>query len=180
MLFMLLPVALAAAPADKPVLSWGKPGVSIDAYRDDANLCASRAWNADVADTEAARVFRQGTQQIDAITQTAGGVTRVELNAEGGVASIDPFELNRQAQIGQIVEGTRPRERMQEVRDLQLDTLAACLRSLGYVRFALTDRQRKALGKLKRGSDERHAFLHRLASDPAVLATQPAGATATR
>lgn len=169
----LILLSLLAAPAmaaDAPQLSWGKPGVSLPDYRADANLCASRAWNADVSDTEAAEVFREGTRQIDQITQTAGGTATVDDGAPGGTP--DPITMNRQTQIARIVEAARPKERIAEVRNLQQDVMGACLRSLGYIRFALTDRQRKSLSKLKRGSDARHAFLHTLAADPVVLADQ--------
>lgn len=173
-MYALLPTILLAMPAaDTPQQSWGKAGVSLDTYRTDAQLCASRGWNADVADSEAVEVFRFATRQIDELSD--GAASAASPTTPPG--EVDPVLLARQVRIGRIVEATRPRERFAEVRALQLGTVARCLTERGYVRFELTPAQRKALARLKHGSDARRAYLHRLASDPAVLAAQRVAAS---
>jgi len=73
-----------------------------------------------------------------------------------------------------VVDTVRPAEGLKEVRDLQHALLDRCLAEHGYRRFRLTDEQRAHFEKLKTGSDARHACLHQLASDPAILSAQTA------
>jgi hypothetical protein len=54
-----------------------------------------------------------------------------------------------------------------------------CLTERGYVRFKLTEDQREHLGELRTGSDERHHYLHSIASNSANLESQVAGDGAT-
>jgi len=170
-LLLVLSPALAAIPstaADAPAQSWGKAGVSFDAYLADARVCASRGWNADIEDTEAVKVFREGTNRIESLIGTTAAPA---IPDPSGMP--DPAVLGRQAQIARIVEGTRPRQRFAEVRGVQLGTVERCLTERGYVRFQLTADQRKRLAALPHGSDARRAYLHALASDAKVLAAQP-------
>ena len=78
-----------------------------------------------------------------------------------------------------VVEFTRPQHRINQVRDLMRVAMDTCLTELGYTRFRLTEAQRERLSHLRYGQPERHAFLHNLASDPAVLAAA-AGVEPTR
>jgi len=55
-----------------------------------------------------------------------------------------------------------------------------CLRKRGYVQFRLTEEQSAGLAKLQKGSDERRAYLHGLAADPAVLKAQALPATSSQ
>jgi hypothetical protein len=76
------------------------------------------------------------------------------------------------AQQQHIVEGVRPDERFKSIKKTLESSAEQCLMRRGYSKFDLTDEQRKALRKLKAGSNQRRAYLYSLASDPAVLQNQ--------
>jgi len=151
-LVAVLPAAAGAAPA--PPLSWGKPGVSLATYRAESIGCAMRAYYTDVSDTNAAKNFQQGSRLIETYAGAPGN------------------SLDNARMIGTIVQGVHVDEGLKEIRDFQKGLLAKCLIEHGYHRFHLTDDQRRHLEKMKTGSDARHIYLHRLASDPAILSTQ--------
>lgn len=155
-------VLVAATPAvaldKRPKLSWGKAGVSLETYRADALKCGQQGWNHDVSGTETAEILQRASRQVDNLLDSA----RTVENAQS---------------IAQTVRSARPEVRREEVRQMLLATVADCLTGLGYRQFALTSDQQTALDDLKPGSDERRAYLHRLAADPAVLAAQSVAAS---
>jgi hypothetical protein len=155
---LLLPAASFAKA--RPMLSWGKPGVTLEAYRADAVPCGRQGYYLDVSNTETAKVFKQASSQLE--------------NNEASLAM--GGSLDRTIQIAndssRIVERTRPAQRMKEVRTLLQDTVASCLRTRGYTQFQLTPEQQRYVQSLKIGSPARHAYLHALASNPAILAAQ--------
>lgn len=157
----LLVTPLAAA---KPTsISWGKLGVSLDQYRDDAVACGRAGYYRDVAGTEAAQVFKRATSQLESNESDMQSLART-------AGSLPPMDI-----VGvstRIVASTRPGERMNDVRDLLQDTVAVCLRQRGYTPFWLTKTQQSRLRHLHLGSPERHAYLHGLATDPNVLRAQ--------
>jgi hypothetical protein len=181
----LIPAAAAAALLASPAsardleFSWGKPGISFDQYRGDAVSCASEGYYLDVSHTDAAKLFRAASGQLDAMAPM--GVPMVDgtsplmnpLLSEGLKA--DP-DAARSADYGtrqaQIVAATRPEKRMKEVGQLMTLTIERCLAGLGYHRFRLTHDQQRALRKFKRGTLERRAYLYSLATNPAVLHDQ--------
>jgi hypothetical protein len=143
----------APALAAKPQLSWGKAGISFEQYRGDSIACASQGYYVDVSGTEAAQVFKRASRTI-------------ETNEMGGV------DLNAAITTGRIVAGARPDERREEVRKLLQGTIDGCLIDRGYTPFELTQAQRKHLDQLKAGSQARHDYLYRLATDAEVLRSQ--------
>lgn len=149
-----LPAACFAAPA--PPFSWGKPGVSLATYRAESIGCAMRAYYTDVADTNGARNFVQASRLLDTYAGAPGN------------------PMDNALMMGTIVQGTHVDESLKDVKRFQIALLDKCLLDHGYHRFRLTDEQRKQLEKLKTGSDARHAYLHRLASDPQILSAQAA------
>lgn len=153
-------VALAAKP---PMLSWGKPGVTLATYRDDAVTCGREGYYLDVSNTEAAKVFKDASKQLENNENNLGvSAMTGDVNRMMGVA----------VDSARIVERTQPARRMKQVRTLLQDTVAACLRARGYRQFRLSDAQQRQLRAFRLGSPERHAYLHALASDPAILAAQ--------
>ena len=147
--------AVQAAPATQ--LSWGKPGVTLTEYRRDAIKCGRAGYYADVSRTEAAAVFKRATSEI-------------ENNEQGSTGDI----LGTAVTSARIVEGTRPDLRRRPVKAYLDGQVSTCLHALGYTRFRLTEDQQRHLRKLHLGSPERHAYLHSLASDPAILQNQAA------
>jgi hypothetical protein len=167
MLASLIAVALMApvttAAAKHEAVSWGKAGVSFDQYRNDAVQCGRKGYYRDVSHTDAAQVFKTATRRLennDAQMQSAA------------IAGDDYGTMNAVAQSANIVESTRPDQRMKEVRTLLNETVANCLAARGYSRFRLTEAQQRRLGHLRRGTPQRHEFLYSLASDPAILTAQ--------
>jgi hypothetical protein len=143
---------ILAAP--RPRESWGRAGVTLEAYRQDAEQCGRMAYYADLSENEHAQAFVTGTKRMEA--------------ADG--LPLEPVELaDRYAQIEQ---STRAEWRLRELEQAMQSVVEICLTRRGYVKFQLTEAQREDLEHLEKGSPERHAYLHRLASDPDVLASQ--------
>jgi hypothetical protein len=152
----LAPAAYGAKPA---TVSWGKLGVSFDQYRQDSADCARAVYYLDVSGTEAAQTFKRATTQLE----------NNETNLQGGGSS---DVLSIVTTSAQIVQGTQPEKRFQEVRDYQLKAMEICLTDRGYKRFALTSEQADHLNRLRKKSDERREYLYRLSVDPKVLREQ--------
>lgn len=157
----------AATAAEPPRTSWGRADVGFDQYRTDAIACGRAGLGTDIADLKAVKTLAAASQQIDTLLQ----VPRGTVTADG---TIDPVALNTAQQVARTVESANPRARIKEVRAALLSTVEQCLTARGYVRFDLTDEQRRQLRVLKPGSPERHAYLHALASNPGVLERQRA------
>lgn len=149
------------APTDT---SWGKPGITLDDYRTDAILCARHAVNRDISDTDAARTMVAASQAVD---NAAAGAWFTAPSPTNQTPTMSPnLDINRTAST------YRPDRQFRAISDLQYATLADCLRQLGYRQFRLTAEQQRELRRLRRGSDERRAYLHSLASSPEVLDRQ--------
>jgi hypothetical protein len=167
----LLSAPLAAAKT--AAVSWGKAGVSIDQYRTDSITCGRAGYYMDVSNTEAAHVFKDATGQLTANEAGLSGVAMVAADGpppERVVATMEVADIANRS--SHIVESTRPKKRMKDVGALMQSKVDDCLKERGYTRFKLTSIQRKLLGKLHLGSAERHVFLYKLGTDPAVLKTQ--------
>lgn len=179
-------LATPAAAAPKPVDSWGKAGVDLETYRNDALECGLIGHYADVSQTEQARMFVRATRQMESVDSTSfvppgGETTNYAPASPGGAARNYPLPsaspamtmmVDRALQYEQIRRGIRPERRMDELKQGMVSVVELCLQDRGYVQFRLTDEQRETLSDLDKGSDERRAFLHRLASNPAVLEAQ--------
>ena len=155
-----VPCTAAPAPHD----SWGKAGVSAEQYRSDALDCGKQGYYLDIAQTEDAQAFVRGSRELDDATQSANTAAPGADPVEASVATANQFE--------QIRRSVNPERRMDHIRATMQAAGAKCVISRGYVRFALTEDQRRRLHKLAIGSADRKAYLHALASDPAVLARQ--------
>lgn len=152
-----LSLSAPALSAPRPQESWGRAGVDFDTYRQDAVECASIAYYADVSGTEQAQAFVRGTKRFESIDGLP----------------LDFLEMARN--YGQIEASVRPERQIRELRESMQSVVDICLTQRGYVKFQLTEEQRDALGHLRKGSDERHHFLHMLASDARVLERQAVG-----
>jgi hypothetical protein len=156
-------LASQAGAATSERYSWGKPGVSLDQYRRDAVKCGRAGYYADITKTDAVKVFRRATRELEN--------NETDLGTPGN--SLD-HTMTIVTASAHIVDATRPEVRMQEVKTIQVDRMTRCLTGLGYIRFELTREQQAHLRRLHLGSPERHAYLYGLASDPAVLKAQAA------
>jgi len=165
--------AAVAAPA--PQESWGKAGVSLDQYRQDALECGLQGYYTDISKTEDAKEFVRASRQLDTMTSStyAPNTTSAGGTGPAGTNTVDQmarYAANQQ----QVIQGVRPEERFRNIKETLVMTTEQCLTQRGYSRFRLSDDQRRRLKHLKAGSDARRAYLYSLASDPAVLQTQRA------
>jgi hypothetical protein len=160
----LLTAPVAAAP--KPIDSWGKAGVDLETYRNDSLECGLLGYYADVSQTEQAQAFVRATRQMEGADNTNYAAP------SASAAQAMDMTIVQARQYEQIRRSIRPERRISELKTGMEAVVQDCLRERGYVQFRLTDEQREALADLRNGSDERRAFLHGLASDPAVLDSQ--------
>ena len=168
---LVLPASVNSAPA--PEESWGKAGVSLAQYRQDALECALKGHYLDISKTDDAKAFVKASRQLDAVTTGASAPTTTGASATGpnSTNSIDQMaEYANQQQ--HIVDSVRPEERFHSIKRMLVDRTGQCLANRGYSKFRLTEEQRHQLRKLKFGSDERRTYLYNLASNPGVLQTQ--------
>ena len=157
------PVSSQPRPAPSDT-SWGKPGVTFEDYRTDAILCARHAVDRDISDSDAARTMVAASRSVD---NAASGAWVTPPAPTNQTPTMSPnLDINRTASTYRVDRQFRA------ISELQYATLADCLRQLGYRQFRLTEEQQRQLRRLRRGSDERRAYLHSLASSPEVLDRQ--------
>ncbi|WP_277970439.1 hypothetical protein [Sphingomonas echinoides] len=143
-----------SASASAPPTSWGRSGVSLAQYRTDAVECGRLGANADIAGEPATKAF-----------------AAAERFAERNLTmQLSDTELATEQAL--MVRRLRPEKRLSEVQGVMLNATERCLTRLGYRQFTLTRTQSRRLDRLRVGTPERHAYLHALASDPAVLEAQ--------
>ena len=163
----------AAAPAPKE--SWGKAGITLAQYRQDALDCGLQGYYTDISNTDDAQAFVKASRQLDAVTTGAVAPMTTGSSGTGPVPTDAVDQAARYAdQQQRIVRGVRPEERFKNIKAMLVANAQQCLQKRGYSKFELTEDQQKRLGKLKAGSDERRAYLFSLGSDPAVLQNQKA------
>ncbi|MFL6758731.1 hypothetical protein [Sphingomonas sp.] len=166
-------LALPAHAAPAPQESWGKAGVSLAQYRQDSVECGLKGHYTDVSNTQDAQVLINASRQLDTIQGTFAPNTTGA--SPSGPPPSDANQIGQYAATQQhIVDNARPELRYRNIKHTLEATTADCLMQRGYSKFTLTDEQRRALRKLKPGSDQRRAYLHALASDPLVLQIQKA------
>ena len=174
---LLLVLATPAIAAPAPKESWGKAGITLAQYRQDALDCGLHGYYTDISKTEDARAFVQASRQLDAVTNGASAPNTTGASATGPASTDSIDQMVRYAnQQQRIVENVRPNERFRSIKQMLQSRTEHCLAGRGYAKFRLTDDQRRELRHLKFGSEERRNYLYRLASDPAVLQIQSASA----
>ncbi len=167
--------ATSVAAATAPKESWGKLGISLAQYRQDALDCGLQGYYTDISKTDDAQAFVKASKQLDAVT--TGGMAPMTTGTSGtGPDTTDSIDqAARYAdQQEHIIQGIRPEERFKNIKAMLVSNTQQCLQKRGYSKFELTEEQQKKLRRLKAGSDERRAYLYSLATDPAVLANQKA------
>ncbi len=168
-------IATSATAATAPKESWGKPGISLAQYRQDALDCGLQGYYTDISKTDDAQAFVKASKQLDAVT--TGGMAPMTTGSSGtGPDTTDSIDqaVRYADQQAHIVESVRPEKRFENIKVMLVANTQQCLEKRGYSKFELTEEQQKRLRKLKAGSDERRAYLYSLATDPAVLQNQKA------
>ena len=170
--FAILPILFVAGSASgspAPQDSWGKAGVSLAQYRQDAVDCAVEGYNLDISKSDDAHAFVRASSELDSvpgpvINQTVG-------TGPNGTNTVDVMADFANIQ-GHIIDNLRPEQRFKSIKQMQLAKISACLKERGYLKFRLTQEQRHRLTKLKFGSDQRREYLYSLASNADILASQ--------
>lgn len=173
MFALLIPAPASSAPAPKE--SWGKAGVTLAQYRQDALQCGMRGYYTDISRTQDAKEFVRASRELDTLSTGAMGPSTTGSNATGPASTNAVDQAAQYADMQQhIIEGVRPEERFHNIKKALISTDEQCLAQRGYSKFVLTADQRHVLGKLKAGSDQRRAYLYSLATNPTVLQSQRA------
>ncbi|HMC93007.1 MAG TPA: hypothetical protein VKI45_11150 [Allosphingosinicella sp.] len=147
--------------------SWGKAGISLDAYRADGLACARDAAAMDLSKTDPARALVIASRLIDNDPSSLPGPTIDPMRPQAGSDVV-----GMAGSSASIVQTIGPQRQILKAGDIMKARLETCLARRGYVKFKLTAEQRKRLRGLREGSDERRLYLHSLASDGDVLARQ--------
>jgi hypothetical protein len=151
-------LALAATPAlavgKRNDVSWGRAGVSLASYHEDALDCANRAYGVQV----------QMQPYGPASSAWAGAFLPAAI-----WTSLTPGRIPIYTTT--YVEGYRHAAWMDTVEQLQA-VVDSCLTEKGYQRFRLTSGQLRTLRHFQQGSGEREQFLHSLGSNAQVLSAQ--------
>jgi hypothetical protein len=172
LLLALCAPAFVACATTGPSTSWGKENVSMEDYRVDGALCAmvaaGKAVDNNGSNTAGGingknSTGAPGTPSV-AGGPTSGGPSGAAFPTGGGGAYRDSAPTD-------LVSRAAQQQRTQEMAEQKQRTeaLKSCLVKRGYTEFRLTPEQRQHLATLKEGSDERREYLHKLASDPAVI-----------
>jgi len=164
----------ASIAANAPQTSWGKAGVSFDDYRSDATHCLREAAGTDLTGTEPANALvlasrRMAAGQSNDYTPTVGGASGTGPPTTN--SGFDPA-IEAATRMQQERMAARPELRIRQAHDIMQRRLDRCLAGRGYRLFRLTDDQRRQLRHFPARAAERQVYLHRLASDPQILATQ--------
>lgn len=171
LLTLVFPVNAHAAPA--PQDSWGKAGVSLTQYRQDALECGLKGHYTDIAKTDDAQAFVKASRQLDNVTT---GVSAPNVTGANGTGPNSTDAMDQMVEYANqqhhIVDSVHAEQRFRNIKQTLVAQDQQCLMQRGYTKFRLTDEQRHRLTKLKAGSDERRQYLYSLASDPAVLESQ--------
>jgi hypothetical protein len=159
-----LSLGTAAAQADEaPRFAWGKAGVAYEQYRDDAYQCALAGFASDIGHSAPVETLRQASRRLDALDG--------ELQNIGSAQDPVAAGARYASEAGSIRAAARPEKQFQAVKQLIFSVTQQCMSDHGYIRFALTEDQRTQMSALP-GAPERRVFLHKLASDAAVLEQQ--------
>ena len=150
----------AADAQSRPIVTWGKAGVSFEEYRADSIACASEAYYLDVSNTTAAQRLVAASRQLQTIEDTRPRPLTMD------------EAVRFAADQGNTMNHYRPDRQFEAIEDLQQQTLDTCLTQRGYHQFRLTDSQQQELRRLDQGTEQRRAYLHSLAADAEVLRQQ--------
>jgi hypothetical protein len=148
--------------------SWGKAGVTLEQYRKDAVYCGQHASGMDLTGSDPAKALAVASRMMDAEPNASPVAVRDAQQPPG--PGMDALAMAGAAPSAMQMVG--PERQIAKAGDLMKGELEHCLARLGYREFRFTAEQRRSLNKLPVGSEARHAFLHKLASDPHVLEKQ--------
>jgi hypothetical protein len=161
-------LAACASTPDAPATSWGKPGVTLTQFWTDSSECALAGAATQVG--TASNLEGVGNP-ADGARPAAGASALGTPNSlrpvgnHGSEVDTNMYDVAARAQYNAAVA-------QRNADEAQKAAVEGCLVERGYRRFRLNAEQSAHLATLPTGSAERRAYLHQLASDPAVQAAQ--------
>ncbi|KQM13238.1 hypothetical protein ASE73_12375 [Sphingomonas sp. Leaf24] len=150
--FLILTLIATTGPAFAerlPITTWGKPGVSFDAYRRDARECALQGGKADIRAWKPTKEVVQGVKQ-----------------QELALDNTRSFHANDAIADYALIYKRRIRGNITEVQQTMVGMVETCLIGRGYREIVLDRGQERQLRKLKWGTEQRARYLHALATRP--------------
>src|SRR2546430_4810112 len=81
LLVLVVPTPASSAPA--PQESWGKAGVALARYRQDALECGLKGHYLDISQTDDAKAFVNASRQLDAVTSGASAPSTTGASGTG-------------------------------------------------------------------------------------------------
>ncbi|KQN71860.1 hypothetical protein [Sphingomonas sp. Leaf62] len=158
--FLILTLIATTGPAiaatRPPTTTWGKPGVSFDAYRRDARECAVQGAKADIGGWKSTKEVVAATRDQDRILENQ---------------TLSP---NNPMIDYAMVYHRRIRGNVEEVQQTMVGAVEECLIGRGYREVVLDKAQERQLRKLKWGTEARARYLHALATrEPGVGNSAP-------
>ena len=172
---LLATTAFAATPAhaadDAPKAAWGKAGVSYEQYRSDAYDCALDGLSTDISHTAPVERLRSASRQLEAADSQFSASASAD-STEAGIRQAQEAGIRHAQETAAIRAGARPEQQVKAVKEIIFAATQRCMARHGYVRFALTEAQRGEIARLKEHSQEWRTYLHKLASDGAIVEQQ--------
>ncbi|WP_066806715.1 hypothetical protein [Sphingomonas asaccharolytica] len=154
-----------------PRVVWGKAGVSSELYHDDALACGMNGLASNIDNTKEVKTLARASQQLEGIDASAQASIGTAIGPTGQPDPVSGAE-NRAIQEQGIIAAARPDKQYAGIKETMFQVVRRCMIDRGYAKIVLTENQRKHYDGLKGGANARRAYIHELASDPHVLATQ--------
>lgn len=145
--------ASASARRDAAV-TWGKAGVTLSRYREDAMFCNRLGAYRDITKAEPTKRFLRAWRLQE---------ENMNIPRASGVSVEEQVRITRTY---------RPERQMDQIDAFQLSATERCLTERGYTRLRLTREQARLLRRYAKGTPSRHAYLHSIASDQRVVTNQ--------
>lgn len=164
-----MPVAGASAKVVAPRSIWAKADVSRDQFSADALECGMQGLAVNIDNTEEVKTLARASKQLEAIDASA----QAALSQDNGL----DIAARKAAEQQSVISASRPDEQYEGIKEKMFKVVRTCMRARGYAKIVLTEDQRNDYSEMKGGADARRAYIHKLASNPHVLATQREAAT---
>ena len=163
------PSANASAKVSAPLTIWAKADVGYDQFSAEALECGMQGLAVNIDNTEEVKTLARASEQLEALDTSA----QAALSQDNGLDTAARVAAQQQT----VIAATRPDQQYAGIKEKMFKVVRACMLQRGYTKIVLTEDQRNAYSELKGGADARRAYIHKLASDPHVLATQREAAT---
>lgn len=155
---------VANAKAAAPRTIWAKADVSYDQFSAEALECGMQGLAVNIDNTEEVKALAQASKQLEAMDASA----QAALSQDNGL----DLAARKAAEQQSVISATRPDEQYAGIKEKMFRVVRKCMIDRGYAKIVLTEDQRNEYSGMKGGADARRAYIHKLSSDPHMLANQ--------